>query len=443
MVSLIAIYLVLCSIVIIWIILAQAARGTVELASLRNIFLAGYIIFQLSSASTSLLFEEYDQLYIQYPVYSGVVFAFLSTFFLVCFFLSYKIGWVAKRLGQKQIQNINISPLVLILLALAFCAFGVFLRLVIGQIPVVGVLTAQLAVGVFAAACGLVGWAWAPRPFNVPVAISGFAVVCLTLLILLLESFGRRELLTIFLAFGFAAYWSAWRHLGLQRLLMRVALIGFPIMLFSTAFTAARAGNERERTITQTLTAMSQVSIDDLKYSVMDLLSGQLAGGNSLWLIENYPENYPYYHLHTLTYYVTQPIPRIYWEDKPNSVGRIMVEQGQFQKVGANYSLGPGIIGHIAHDNPWIAVWFYGIAIGLIFRWCDELTRTNALNPIVVVTMGAGLSQILGLARGETGLFLFNATTSMAGAWLASWVSVRFFTAIGWMSRAEPASEIS
>ena len=106
MVSLIAIYLVLCSIVIIWIILAQAARGTVEFASLRNIFLAGYIIFQLSSASTSLLFEEYDQLYIQYPVYSGLIFAFLSTIFLACFFLSYKRGWVVKRLGQKQIQNL-------------------------------------------------------------------------------------------------------------------------------------------------------------------------------------------------------------------------------------------------------------------------------------------------------------------------------------------------
>ncbi len=416
----------------------QAARGTVELASLRNLFLVGYIIFQLSSATTSLLFEEYDQLYIQYPVYTGLIFAFLSTVFLIFFFFSYHKGWLAKRLGQKEVRNVDISPIVLILLALAFCIFGLFLRLVLGQVPILGVLTAQLAVGVFAAACGLVGWAWAPRPLNVPIAISGFLVVCFTLGVLLMQSFGRRELLTCLLAFGFASYWSAWRYLGFQRLLTRLAVIGIPALIFMAVFTAARAGGERERSIGETIRAMSSVGVYDLKVGIIDLLSGQLAGGNSLWLIENYPENYDYIPLHAVTYYVTQPIPRVYWENKPNSVGRIMVEQGEFRKVGANYSLGPGMIGHVAHDNPWIAVWLYGIVLGLIFRWCDQFTKTNALNPIVVVIIGSGLSQILGLARGESALFLFNATTSMVGAWIAGWLTVTFFASIGWMNRTPP-----
>lgn len=438
MLGLIALYLVICSIVIIWIILVQASRGTVELASLRNIFLAGYIMFQLSSATTSLLFEEYNQLYVQYPVYTGLVFSFLSTIFLVFFFFSYKSGWVVKRLGKKQLKTVQISPLVLILLALSFCFFGLFLRFVVGQVPVLGVLSVQLAVGVFAAACGLVGWAWAPRPLNVPVALAGFGVVCLTLFVLLLESFGRRELLTCLLAFGFAAYWSAWRYLGYKRLISRLALVGIPVVLFMAVFTAARTGSERERTITQTVSAMASVNFDDLKLAVVELMSGQLAGGNSLWLVENYPTSYPYVQLHSVVYYFTQPIPRVYWEGKPDAVGRIMVQQGQFQRVGANYSLGPGLVGHIAHDNPWIAVWLYGIALALLFRWCDDLTRANAMNPILIVTMGAGLSQILGLARGELGLFLFNATTSMVGAWIAGWVTVTFFASIGWMNRTEP-----
>ena len=60
------------------------------------------------------------------------------------------------------------------------------------------------------------------------------------------------------------------------------------------------------------------VMMGDLRAGVFELLQGQRTGRVSMWLVENYPEQYPYRHLHTLRYFFCFPVPRAWWPAKPS-----------------------------------------------------------------------------------------------------------------------------
>ena len=178
-----------------------------------------------------------------------------------------------------------------------------------------------------------------------------------------------------------------------------------------------------------------------LKRAVADLFAGQHTAANSIWLIETYPEAYEYDTLHTVVYFLTMPVPRVLWENKPNALGRTMVQQGFITQVGRNFSMGPGIIGHCATDNPWIALPLYALSLGLLLRLIDERVKRNVTSPFIVLPAGAALAQVLGLGRGETGLFLFNAATAMIGSWAVLAVSGKLLASAGWLHQYLPEPE--
>ena len=84
------------------------------------------------------------------------------------------------------------------------------------------------------------------------------------------------------------------------------------------------------------------------------------------------------------------------------------------QGVPEGYNIGPGILGHCANDNPWIALPLYAVLLALFLRLLDELLIVHPNNPFVVLPVGAAIGQLLGLARGETATFLFHACTAIA-----------------------------
>jgi hypothetical protein len=75
-------------------------------------------------------------------------------------------------------------------------------------------------------------------------------------------------------------------------------------------------------------------------------------------------------------------------------------------------------VGHIANDNPWIALPLYAFLLGIAMRFIDQRVRNYVEDPFIVVPLGAGLAQILALPRGELGLFAFQLTASIIGGWL-------------------------
>ena len=149
----------------------------------------------------------------------------------------------------------------------------------------------------------------------------------------------------------------------------------------------------------------------------LQLLGGQDAAANSMWVIENRPEPYPYDTLASLEYFLAHPIPRVIWDDKPLGLGTVMVKQSMETGVGEGFSLGPGLIGHIVNDNPWIALPLYAILLGAWLRILDDLLVRFAYQPYLVLPLGIELGEIMGLPRGELGFFAFRAIAGMAFAY--------------------------
>src|SRR5437899_9506876 len=74
--------------------LKQAKSGKRPLLCLRNFFLLGLIIFQLTSASMAFFAQEYGDLPVADPVGTGMAYLFLVSLFTLIFVLGYESGWL-------------------------------------------------------------------------------------------------------------------------------------------------------------------------------------------------------------------------------------------------------------------------------------------------------------------------------------------------------------
>jgi hypothetical protein len=199
--------------------------------------------------------------------------------------------------------------------------------------------------------------------------------------------------------------------------------------------TAVRSGADRDRSGVEMVTRLAEA---DFKTGLVQIASGQQAALNSMWIIENYPEQFEYNTLSTLVYIAVNPIPRVLWEGKPIALGRLAVFQARADRQRlSNYTIGPGIIGHIVSDNPWLAMVPYALGLGLFLRLLDELVRNRPHNIFVVLPIGVAIGQFIGLSRGDSGLFFFYASVTMIAAWISMWVVVRVLQAFGWTIEME------
>ncbi|MCE2881359.1 MAG: hypothetical protein LW636_03220 [Planctomycetaceae bacterium] len=417
MVYLTVVLLLILSGLIVAIMIRDSLRGEVEIFSARNTFLFGILLFQSVSASISLLAEDYGQVYLQSVGLTSLIFTGLLTLFLIIFFFTYAKGpWVVRWANRTPTEH-DATEGGLLLCAFAAVGAGLIFRFVIGPIPIIGVLTQQFAAGSFAVACGLAGWAWGRRPANFAIVATAIILLVFCIASLLAYTFGRREVLGVLITFVWALFYARWRFSGASLLVARTVVFGSIGFAFLVFFTASRRGDETQRTATEYLVAFTQVTGPEIVESAFALTNGQQAGSNSMWLIETHPKDFPYDTLHSLGYYLTQPVPRAIWESKYEPLGRTMVADARITRVAEEYSVGPGIVGHVVNDNPWITLPLYAVLLGLALRYLDERVRRCVDDPFVVVPLGAGLAQILGMPRGELGLFAFQLTTAIIGGW--------------------------
>ena len=83
MTTLLAIYLVVISLVLVHVMFRDHRSGVCELLSCRNLALLGLILFQLSSVAYSLVASDYSKYPVNDPTKSGLIFsAMITTFFL-------------------------------------------------------------------------------------------------------------------------------------------------------------------------------------------------------------------------------------------------------------------------------------------------------------------------------------------------------------------------
>ena len=105
------------------------------------------------------MLNEYATLPVKNPALSGFIALVSGSIFLTLFLLFYK-----RNLRKKSLQSLaryNASgSFDLISLSITALVVGYLLRFVLVYVPVLGVLTGQLAGGAFSFACGIAAQLW-------------------------------------------------------------------------------------------------------------------------------------------------------------------------------------------------------------------------------------------------------------------------------------------
>jgi hypothetical protein len=407
------------SLVIPWVIIRDASQGRVDLISTRNTFLIGFVYFQTFSGLITVITGMNDRgLVLNDPGGTGAAYALLCAIFVAWFLASYRMA--GRFFPGAAIPRPSVDPSVgsLVFVALISLAIGLLFRFVLGYVPILGVITVQFAVGAFLAASCLMMVAWSRNFANPIVAIIAAGVVATSVAALLVNAFGRREILGVFMSMAWTLFFVKWRHMPGWQLAVRGAFWAAVTLGAVVVLSAARSSGEKERSVGDYLQAIGSLSAQELAEQVIGGVAGQFAGGTSMWIYETRPDEFPYQPLHSVAYVVGFPIPRQYWEGKPNSLGRLITQQSAVSGVSDEHSFGPGIIGHVANDYPPLSLPLYPFLLAVFFSYCDRRLRANRDNPLEVIVLGAGIAQIFAIPRGELGLFFINATGTMFGAWM-------------------------
>ncbi len=431
---------------IIWIgvrVIQLAVKRRAELLSVHTVFLGGFIIFQLTSSILGLAFNIYGNLEPDDKTVTPMIFAFMATLFLILFEWSYARDWGVLRyvrgIGKGDWDGAAGGWFAL---SLVLLGLGALMKTVLMWIPLFGILSSQAGAGVLTASAATAAWAWS-RDFRNPIYIGlAFAILLLALTAVSYQSFGRRGTIGVPLGFGWAIYYAYWRRFPLHTLIRKVTIFGFIGLFFLTVYTATRRGGGayENQSLGDRLTRITELNLEDITGGMTSVLTGQNAGPLSMWAIETYGSAYPYVFMHQVKFLFAMPIPRALWANKPYPLAKDMVHDGAIRRKGSGdvFNVGPGIIGHVAHDFPWLALPFYAIVMGLIVRALDERTMTALHRPFIVIPCGCALGQTIAFSRGEAALFLWNGLMAFVGALYGMRISGFIAMFFGAMYQTDP-----
>ena len=178
----------------LWIVrrmIVDAIRRDVELLSLRNMFLLGFLNFVSASATTSLLLGDYGLMRIDSPGMTGLLMFILSCAFLFLFLRNWRRSRIADRISRFGFRERIVSNMGLIATAWAVVGVAFLCRFPLSVIPFVGIVTGIIAAGMFNAAVGIGAWAWVKQPLNPVYGLNFIGLLLACSVLLLAGAFGR------------------------------------------------------------------------------------------------------------------------------------------------------------------------------------------------------------------------------------------------------------
>lgn len=270
-------------------------------------------------------------------------------------------------------------------------------------------------------ALGLAVAYWLKNRAN-PLAIAAIIVLLgIALLASMVHTTDRRYPLSALLIVPWMLYWCWLRYRSVAQNMLVLGAAGFVSLAFLLAYTNIRheyapadAGLQQRADQLQTLFAERNAVF--VRENLIRIFAQDTAA-NTMFIMENYPSYYPHLPFNGLVSVVVNPIPRVLWPGKPEGIGT------QLQRhLNLPANLGPGIIGHGWVEGAWFGVIGYALAFGLLNAALDGMLRRRAYNPYFIAAMGCPVGHVLGIARGETYLFVTMAIYSTASCMLVVFV---------------------
>ena len=405
------ILLLLTSLGLIAFVLIEYLTGKTDLFTIRNIAIGGFILFQVYSGFVWLREDKYR---LQgYPLLdpggTGIKFAFACILFAVTFLFFYARGWGAKAIAARvPAPSIAPTTITMVMIAFVLTVTAAISRFAIGQ-SLVAILTDMFGVSLAGTASGIGGWIIGRNLKNIPVILTGIAIVLVNLGIAQTGQYGRRTIFVIGLAFGWGLYFARLRYDRPLKTLTLLTLALIPTVLFAAAYTSIRGGENRRGDIFTFVRAIA--SGGNIAEGLQDL-DGQACGGISMWLSEYYGpdgirEVEPF---QTAIYFAMYPLPRSWFPFKPEALSMRIPGYANLTGInqGGGLTIGPGIIGHSFADGGWHIIILYAGFAGLVLRLGDETVRLNPYAPFVVLPLGSTLGEALAMPRGESSAMFFK-----------------------------------
>lgn len=385
------------SAVLVLVMIYQGLSRRVELMSFRNIYLAGFIIFQLLSCANVITNEDFGIYRIENQKDALELFFLYAILFLACFFISYhwlKIArWVASWFRPKQPLEAN--DWTLLMVAVGFLALGLILRFVGIGSPLFRYFF--FIVPGLPAACAIVGWVWGGRRFNIAVVSIGSLIFGISALVSIWGTAGRRPVISAGLALAWGAYYRLRGKLNLRKVLV----YSLPFLLitvhFGGAFSLHRSHQERDP-----LDILKRTIATSPLDSIPHVLAGSPDAQATIWALDAYPERHEVRNLFSFRYIVYHSIPRILWPTKPVPLSKKVAKIANIKGVNQDViTLPPCVIGYAHAEGGLYALVLYAFFFGQFCQFFDEIIRQNPSNPFLILATGCVLGDVIGLPRGD------------------------------------------
>lgn len=405
---------------------AQGMSRKVDLFSIRNIYLCGFIVSQIISPALALQADNYHLFHIVDPMKAGRWLLLFNYVFVAIFLLSYHRFKFADRLAGKFPKGSGqASDSLLTTLAVVTIVAAAAIRLVGMRIPAITAISIATSLALASVGCAIMGWVWAARRVN-PAVLSVSGIVLITgMMISLSGHYSRRPLISVLAGFAWGVYHRWVKKLSPSMMMVGTVPLVLVVGLIVAAFTAIRS---HETSTTEAGATVQQMKNANISKGTSDLLGGQAVGPAALWILDSFPHKHEYRPLFGLKYMVYWWVPRFMWQDKPEPLSTEIATLARLRGVNRKgITLPPGVIGYAGAEGGFYAVVVYAIFFGQFTRFFDSLVRLNPTNPFIILPVGCSTGQFLGLARGDISTFATLAVVGFASSYLLIYLTSVLF----------------
>lgn len=406
-------------------ILIQGLRKKVDFVTYRNVYLMGFIIFQVFSGAGVIASEKYGVVVIERPRDAHIAFLLYTIVFLIVFLLSYHrlnlLGWLARFMSPKRSYEVN--DWLFLMAAAGISALAVAGRLFLGAVPGFNFFFATVPIAPLA--CAMVGWVWGGRRLNLAVLLMGGAIVLTCLLITMFGMFGRRPLVAACMALLFGAYFRMRLTMSLKAMIIFLTPIVLGMIFLVGSFSLVRG---MIRTGASPVAVVQNVFKTRFSSAVDNVMARTPDAVFTLWALDAYPKRVEPRPFFSLKYILYHPIPRDLWEEhltgllgeeKPVPLSLLVAEQARIPGVArGKITLPPGVLGYAEAEGGLFTLFVYAVFFSQLCRFFDEIIRNNPANPFMLLAMICSLGELIGMPRGDIAIFANLVILGFIGDWM-------------------------